>query len=312
MPVQSIASPHATACIFITLSLKASQETLETLEDFCGRLPAIVNSLRTRYPEDEFDVVMGIGSKAWDTLFPAAQKPAELAEFEEIKGPKRTAVSTPADLFFQIKGGRMDMCYEAARLIHELLAEVVEPLDETHGFRYFDGRAILGFVDGTENSIDDEIFEYGYIGSEDSEFEGGSYVFIQKYIHDMDYWNGLTTEQQESAIGRRKFDDLELEDDAKDENAHTVVSKAYRGDDEVKIVRANYPFAEPSKNLFGTYFVGYARSFETTNTMLKNMYLGTPEGNYDRLLDFSEPVTGSLFFVPSPSTLDAIANGELA
>ena len=312
MTIQSVANPHATAAIFVTLGLKEGVDYPDTFEDFCGRLPAIVNSLRLRFPEYEFDIVFGLSSKAWNLLFPDANKPAELITFEAITGAKCDAVTTPGDLFFQIKGDRMDVCIEAARLIHEILGTIVDPIDETHGFRYLDGRAIIGFVDGTENSMDDDVLEDGYIGDEDPEFKGGSYAFIQKYVHDMDYWNGLTTEQQEKAIGRRKYDDFELEDDDKDVNAHTVVSKAYKEDgDESKIVRANFAYAEPSKNLFGTYFVGYARSFETTKKMLTNMYKGTPEGNYDRLLDFSQPITGTLYFVPSPDLLDKMAEGEL-
>ena len=45
--------------------------------------------------------------------------------------------------------------------------------------------------------------------------------------------------------------------------------------------------------------------------MLQNMFVGRPPGNYDRLLDFSRAVTGSLFFVPSATFLDNVT-GEAA
>lgn len=308
--VQNITNPHGKTSIFITLMLKEGEQSLEVIRDFCDRLVAIENSLKLRYPESRFGIIFGIGSKAWDRLFPGKQKPKELTEFQPIQGPKREAVATDADLFFQIKGFDMDVCYEAARLINELLRDVCDPVDETHGFRYFDGRAIIGFVDGTENPADEEALEDGYVSDEDPFFKGGSYAFAQKYEHDMDFWNGLSVEEQEKSIGRRKMDDLELADDQKLKNAHTVISKAYRNGDEAKIIRANTPYAEPSKNLFGTYFVGYAGMFSTTLTMLHNMYKGVPEGNYDRLLDFSKPVTGNVFSVPAPSLLDKIASGE--
>ena len=311
MAIQSIVEPHSGAAIFITLGLKQTEKTEDVIRDFCDRLPSIENSMRLRYPENPLSVVFGIGSRAWDTLFPHAPKPKELVEFEPICGPKRDAVSTPGDVLFHLKSERTDVCFEAARLFHELLRDVTYPIDETHGFRYFDGRAIIGFVDGTENPVGTDAVDDGYIGEEDAAFAGGSYVFTQKYLHDMDYWNGLSIEEQQRAIGRRKMDDLELDDAAKDRNAHTTISKAYRPNgDEAKIIRANMPFAEPSKNLFGTFFIGYAASFETTKTMLTHMFKGNPEGNYDRLLDFSEPVSGALFFVPSPALLDAIASGD--
>ena len=37
--------------------------------------------------------------------------------------------------------------------------------------------------------------------------------------------------------------------------------------------------------------------------MLERMVLGDPPGNYDRLLDFTHPVTGSLFFAPAAGFL---------
>lgn len=311
MTVQCITDPHSGAAIFITFGLKQCEGRNEIIEDFCDRFPSIANSLRLRYPESPLSAVFGIGSNAWDELFPEAPKPRELVAFEAIDGPKRKAVATPGDLLFHLKSERMDVCFEAARLIQELLRDMTYPIDETHGFRYFDGRAIIGFVDGTENPMDTEVALDGYVGPEDPVFTGGSYVFTQKYIHDMDLWNAMTTEEQERAIGRRKMDDLELEDEAKDPNAHTIVSKAYRENgDEAKIVRANMPFAEPSNNLFGTYFIGYAASFATTQTMLVNMFEGTPQGNYDRLLDFSDPVSGNLYFAPSADLLDSIASGD--
>ena len=311
MAIQSIIEPHSGAAIFITLGLKRTEQTEEVLRDLCDRLPSIQNSMRLRYPENPLSVVFGIGSNAWDYLFSHAPKPKELVEFQTIPGPKHDAIATPGDLLFHLKSERTDVCFEAARLVHELLRDVSDPIDETHGFRYFDGRAIIGFVDGTENPIEGDAVSEGYIGDEDPAFAGGSYVFTQKYLHDMDYWNNLTIEEQQKAIGRRKIDDLELDDGDKDRNAHTTISKAYRANgDEAKIIRANMPFAEPSKNLFGTYFIGYAASFETTRTMLEHMFKGNPEGNYDRLLDFSEPVSGSLFFVPSAALLDSIASGD--
>lgn len=206
----------------------------------------------------------------------------------------------------------MDMCYEVAAMIYDLTKDIADSVDEVHGFRYFDGRAIIGFVDGTENPDAEEAPGYAVIGDEDEFFADGSYAFAQKYLHDMAAWNALSTEEQEKAIGRKKFNDLELADEDKAVNAHNVVAKAEDADgNELKIVRANVAFANPSKGEFGTYFIGYAGKFATTRQMLEQMFIGNPAGNYDRLLDFSTPVTGTLFFVPSYDILDKIATGEL-
>ena len=160
-----------------------------------------------------------------------------------------------------------------------------------------DGKAIIGFVDGTENpAVDENPYHFAVIGEEDADFAGGSYVFVQKYIHDMVAWNALPVEQQEKVIGRHKFNDVELSDEEKPANANNAVTNI--GDD-LKIVRANMPFANTSKGEYGTYFIGYASTFSTTRRMLENMFIGSPAGNTDRLLDFSTAITGTLFFAPS-------------
>ena len=185
-----------------------------------------------------------------------------------------------------------------------MLQEVTMPIDEVHGFRYFDGRAIIGFVDGIENP-DFDTYKYAVIGDNEPDFRGGSYAFVQKYIHDMNKWNGLSVEEQEKVIRRRKFDDWELGDEEKPENAHNAITNIEDEEgNELKIVRANIPFANPAKREYGTYFIGYASTFSTTRRMLENMFIGDPVGNCDRLLDFSTAVTGTLFFVPSFDLLE--------
>ncbi len=107
--------------------------------------------------------------------------------------------------------------------------------------------AIIGFVDGTENPSALDTPEYAVIGDEDPAFENGSYAFAQKYQHNLDAWNDLSTEDQEKAIGRKKFNDLELDDEAKLANSHNVVSQDNDGGVEHKIVRMNVPFSNPAE-----------------------------------------------------------------
>lgn len=245
----------------------------------------------------QFSCTIGFGADAWKQLFPEQDNPKELKTFETIKGAKYTAVSTPGDILLHIRAKQMGLCFEFASIIDEKLKGVVDSIDETHGFRYMDGKAIIGFVDGTENpAVDENPYHFAVIGDEDPDFIGGSYVFVQKYIHDMTAWNSLPVEAQEKVIGRHKYNDVELSDEEKPQNAHNAVTNI--GDD-LKIVRANMPFANTSKGEYGTYFIGYASTFSTTHKMLENMFIGDPVGNTDRLLDFSTPITGTLFFAPS-------------
>lgn len=189
---QDVAGKQGENVIFIVYTLKDSPETLDKVKDVCANFSALIRSMRNRFPDMMFSCTMGFGADAWNRLFPEQGKPKELKTFEEIKGEKHTAVSTPGDLLFHIRAKQMGLCFEFASIIDEKLQGVVEPVDETHGFRYMDGKAIIGFVDGTENpAVDENPYHFAVVGEEDADFAGGSYVFVQKYIHDMVAWNSL-------------------------------------------------------------------------------------------------------------------------
>jgi putative iron-dependent peroxidase len=246
---------------------------------------------------------MGIGSDAWGRLF-GGPAPVELHPFREVRAGVRHAVSTPGDLLFHIRAQRMDLCFELATQISERLSTATSPVDEVHGFRYFEERDLLGFVDGTENPEGDEVPDCTIISDEDPAFAGGSYVIVQKYLHDLGGWNALSTEAQELIVGRKKLSDIELDDSVKPTSAHSALTTIVENGNEMKILRDNMPFGKASQGEFGTYFIGYCNTPRTIEQMLENMFVGRPPGNYDRLLDFSRAVTGSLFFVPSATFLE--------
>ena len=174
-----------------------------------------------------------------------------------------------------------------------------------HGFRFFDNRDLMGFVDGTENPDGLVAIRATAIGDEDPDFAGASYVHVQKYVHDLTSWKALSVAEQERVIGRTKLDDIELDDDEKPADSHLALNVIEDDDgNELKIVRDNMPFGEVGKGEFGTYFIGYARTPEVTERMLRNMFIGDPPGNTDRILDFSTALTGGLFFTPTVDFLD--------
>jgi putative iron-dependent peroxidase len=206
----------------------------------------------------------------------------------------------------------MDMCFELETQIMSRITDAVEPVDEVQSFRYFDDRDLIGFVDGTENPRGEQAVDAVLIRDEDSAFANGSYVLVQKYLHDINGWNALSTEAQERIIGRKKLSDIELDDSVKPTSSHNALTTIVENGEEKKILRDNMPFGRPAQGEFGTYFIGYSRSPRTIEQMLENMFIGRPPGNYDRLLDFSTAVTGSLFFVPSATFLDGVGEDQPA
>ncbi len=306
---QPVAAPLTRAAIFLVATLNPGVDNRATLRSFCGDLSALLRAVEFRDLEGGLSCVMGFGSDAWDRLF-GQPRPAELHPFREICAEARHAVSTPGDLLFHIRAKRMDLCFELATQFMARIGNAVSPVDEVHGFRYFDDRDLLGFVDGTENPRGEAAIDAVLIGAEDAAFAGGSYVIVQKYLHDLDAWNALSTEAQERIIGRTKLSDIELDDSVKPTSAHNALTTIVENGKEIKILRDNMPFGQPGHGEFGTYFIGYSRSPRTIEQMLENMFIGKPPGNYDRLLDFSRAVTGNLFFVPSATFLDNLTEDQ--
>ena len=303
---QNVVAPLTRAAIFLVVCIRKDPDAYAVLRSFCADLSGLIRAVETRDIEAALTCVVGFGSDAWEKLF-GLPRPADLHPFREILSGSRHAVSTPGDILFHIRAKRMDICFELATQIMDSIGGVVSIADEVHGFRYFDDRDVIGFVDGTENPRGEAACEAAIIGGEDPVFAGGSYVIVQKYLHNMKAWNGLSIEAQEHIIGRKKLSDIELSDAEKPASAHNALTVIEENGKEVKILRDNMPFGRPGHGEFGTYFIGYSRTPRVTEAMLQNMFVGRPEGNYDRLLDFSRAVTGSLFFVPSATFLDNVS-----
>jgi porphyrinogen peroxidase len=310
--VRQLASlPITRAAIFLVVTIGPSEEDRAAVLSLCADLSGLLRSVGFRDLDSALSCIMGVGSNAWDRLF-GSPRPAELHPFREFRSGSRHAVATPGDLLLHIRAKRMDLCFELAMHIMERLGGAVSTVDEVHGFRYVDNRDLLGFVDGTENPTGDLAADSVFIGDEDAAFAGGSYVIVQKYLHNLDAWNKLPTEMQEKIIGRQKLSDIELDDSVKPSNAHNALTVIEENGKEIKIVRDNMPFGRPGHGEFGTYFIGYSRSPRTIEQMLENMFIGKPPGNYDRILDFSTAVTGNLFFIPTASFLDGVTPDQTA
>ena len=269
---QPVAAPLTRAAIFLVATLAPGPEHRATVRSLCGDLAALLRAVEFRDLEGALSCILGFGSDAWDQLF-GPPRPAMLHPFREIRSGARHAVSSrPGDLLFHIRAKRMDLCFELATQIMARLGDAVSPVDEVQGFRYFDDRDLLGFVDGTENPRGGGAIDAVLVGDEDPAFTGGSYVIVQKYLHDLDGWNALPTEAQERIIGRTKLSNVELDDAIKPTSAHNALTTIVEDGKEIKILRDNMPFGRPGYGEFGTYFIGYSRSPRTIEQMLENMF----------------------------------------
>ncbi len=299
---QPVLSPLTATAIFLVMTIEAGCET--EVRDLLADLSGLQRTVGFRVPDGQLTVVAGIGAEAWSRLY-SGPGPRELHQFGALRGQKHHAVSTPGDLLFHIRARQMDLCFELASQIMDRLDGKVTIVDEVHGFKYFEVRDLLGFVDGTENPVGPAAAAAVTVGSEDAGFAGSSYVVVQKYLHDLDAWNALPVEEQERVIGRTKLANVEMPDDVKPSNSHVALNTITGPDgEERQVLRDNMPFGTLGNREFGTYYIAYASTPSVIEEMLQHMFIGDPPGNYDRILDFSTAVTGTLFFVPTTDFLE--------
>lgn len=303
---QDVGATLTRSATFLIVSVQNSSEAAKTAKSVLASVDDLSKNIVMRDLNASFSCTIGIGSTAWDRLI-GQPTPLELHPFPEIKGASHTAVSTPGDILFHIRADRRDLCFEFERQLMQMLGDSVKVVDSTVGFRYFDNRDLLGFVDGTANPAGQDIPPAVMVSSEDEGFACGSYVVVQKYLHELKAWHGIPIEQQQDIVGRTKLDNIELDDAESGQCSHKTLATVERDGVEYDILRDNMPFGSPSSNEFGTYFIGYSRRLWVIEEMLKRMFIGDPPGLYDKILDYSRPIIGSTFFAPSTTFLTSLS-----
>jgi porphyrinogen peroxidase len=298
-----VLSPLTEAAIFLVVTVPSGAEA--AMRDLLSDLQGLQRTVGFRVPEGGLTVVAGIGSDVWGRLY-GGPRPAELHPFRALDGGTHRAPSTPGDVLFHIRAHQMDLCFELASQLMDRLRGWVAIVEEVHGFKYFEVRDLLGFVDGTENPVGPDAVAAVTVGDEDPAFRGSSYVVVQKYVHDLTAWNALSVEEQERVIGRTKLANVEFPDDLKPVDSHLALNTIVGPDgEERQILRDNMPFGSFERGEFGTYYIAYSSTPAVIEEMLLHMFIGDPPGTTDRILEFSTALSGTQFFVP---TLDFLEN----
>lgn len=293
--------------IFLTLVMNRDGSHPIHVRHVCAGLPALTARVAALDPAASLVSVVGIGAWAWDDLYPG-RRPAGLKPFPEIRGNGRHAPSTEGDILLHIRSDRHDLNFELARRAMAAFGDSVSVIEEVHGFRYLDARDLTGFVDGTENPEGEERAEVALVGEDDRDFAAGSYISMQRYVHDLDAWERLEQARQERVIGRTKPDDRELGDGEKPPTAH-ISRVVIRADgEELEILRHSMPYGTATEA--GLCFIAYGRTPENFNRMLRNMLEADTEGHYDHLMDYTRAVSGVAFFAPSLDFLEASPGGS--
>ncbi|KMZ12306.1 Aspartate aminotransferase [Candidatus Burkholderia humilis] len=297
--LQSIDAPLSSAAAFLVLTVKNDAQSISRVRAVLAHnTDDLVKGVKLRANGARFICNVGISHRVWSELTKKPM-PRELRPFKAVRGATHEAVATEGDLLYHIRADSMDLIVEFEKLLLEAFGASVTAVDDVPGFRYFDSRDLLEFVDGTGNPDGLGLPEATLVGEEDADHAGGSYIVVQKYLHDLSTWRGQRVEEQEEIIGRTKFDNVELPDASEGQKSHKTLCTITDADGEHPILRDNMPFAVPGLGHYGTYFIGYSRHLWVIERMIERMFVRDPPPLHDRILDFSKAVAGVTFFAPS-------------
>ena len=303
MTAQSVILPlpsdHAR---FIVLRLK--DLTISELKQQIGALLSTRDRLITQHPNDQIKTAVAFGPELWAQL--STETPEGFKQLDPQSGAFNMPV-VPADVFIHIASARADICFSISQAFFAGIQDKVEVLDERHCFRFFDGRDMTGFIDGTENpQFPDDRAEAALLPEQAGKFADGSFIFAQRYVHDLAKWQQLKVDTQEQVFGRTKLESIELNDDVKPENSH--VARTVVEDDEgeeMEILRHSLPYGD-GKGEQGLFFVAYTNDLNIIDAMLQRMFGTAGDGIHDRLLHFTTAVDGAYYFAPSDELLEEI------
>ena len=306
MTAQSVILPlpsdHAR---FIVLRLK--DLSIPELKEKIADLLSTRDRLITQYPHAQIKTAIAFGAELWAQIY--TQAPKGFKPLAPIQGSFEMPVK-PADVLIHIAAQRTDICFALSQAFFEGITDKVDVLDERVCFRNFDGRDLTGFIDGTENpQFPDDRAEVALLGEDHGIFSDGSFVFAQRYAHNLEKWKQLKVDTQEQVIGRTKLESIELDDEVKPENSHvarTVVEDA-KGE-EMEILRHSLPYGD-GKGDQGLFFIAYTQDLSIIDAMLFRMFGTSGDGIHDRLLHFVTPMDGAYYFAPSEELLKEVLVG---
>ncbi|QDJ13670.1 peroxidase [Mergibacter septicus] len=294
MKIQSgILLEHSKAAIFI----EAKINDYAKVATACKEIHTSLTHLQHQHPDAKLGLVIAFGHSAWRHY--SSTTASELKTFQPLGKGDFVAPATQRDLLIHIISLRPDVNFSLALEVMRLFNTSISIDEETHGFRWIEERDFTGFVDGTENPQGEDRPQVATINQGID--AGGSYVLTQRWVHHLAQWHTMSQTEQEQVIGRTKPDSVELDDVP--ENSHVGRVDLKENGQGLKILRQSLPYGKASGE-HGLYFIAYCARLHNIEQQLLSMY-GYLDGKTDRLLEFTQAVSGSYYFAPP---LDMLLN----
>lgn len=201
--------------------------------------------------------------------------------------------STPSALWCWLRGDDPGELLHRSRTLEEALLPAFSLEQVIEAFQYRDSRDLTGYEDGTENPQGDEALSAALVQGQGTGLDGSSFVAVQQWWHDLDYFQSLSQAEQDDIFGRRLADNEEF--DAAPPSAHVKRTAQESFTPEAFILRRSMPWSDGMNA--GLVFVAFGKSLAAYEALLGRM-LGDEDGQRDNLFRFTHPLTGAYYWCP--------------
>jgi len=225
---------------------------------------------------------------------------AGLSTFPNFAGAGVEIPSTPISLWCWLRGEDRGELVHQTRLIRSTLERTFHLKDVIDAFQYGPSLDLTGYEDGTENPKGDDAAEAAIVKGAGAGMDGSSFVAVQQWVHDLDYFQSMSQEDQDNTIGRRKSDNEELDDAPVSAHVKRTAQDSFQP--EAFVLRRSMPWADATNE--GLVFVAFGKSFDAFDALLRRM-VGDEDGVTDALFSFTRPISGSYYWCPP------VADGRL-
>ncbi|HTB87541.1 MAG TPA: Dyp-type peroxidase [Steroidobacteraceae bacterium] len=271
----------------------------------CKEFASTISAIREpRTTTGGVNFVIGFRPELWREIA-QGDAPSGVTGFNKgIEGSEGFVMpSTQHDALVWLSGSAYDVIFDMARAVVHDLAGLASLGEETSSWSYRHDRDLTGFVDGSENPTlldapSAALLPEGVPGA------AGTVLLLQKWRHKVAEWEAQSVPQQERIIGRTKLDSIELEN--KPSDSHVARTDQ---DEFGNIFRRNMPYGTVDEH--GTMFVGFSSDQRRLSRMLESM-AGLVTGTRDALTRFTQPLTGSYYFVPAAESLRRLRDNPSA
>ena len=281
---------HCRAAVWLEASI---QGDFDAIRQGCKTFNQSLTALQNKFRDANLGAVVAFGHDLWRDLSGGVGA-EELKNFAPLG--KGLAPATQHDVMIHILSLRHDVNFSVAQAALAAFGDALKIEEEVHGFRWVEDRDLSGFVDGTENPQGEET-RRGVAVINDGVDAGGSYVFVQRWEHNLKQLNRMSVNDQEMIIGRTKEANEEIDGDERPETSHLSRVDLKENGKGLKIVRQSLPYGTAS-GTHGLYFIAYCARLHNIEQQLLSMF-GETDGKRDGMLRFTRPVTGGYYFAPS-------------